>query len=228
VLVDRQDVAADKLNDPAKRSETVVGKSRKGFTARKAVRVQLSGRKEGQPMLGFIFGFNARLGRLHYFLSTIAVAVVMTAVVFAVFVGVGLHAPRGAHLSLDSIRWPVIILSIVFGWVTLTLQSMRVRDIGWDPVCVIPGWMALLIIDKLLATKIPAWSLGHDHHGTVVGSLINLALLVALTFWPSGDYDDSMPSFDKSPPKPDRPMRTGNVAPRIARATNAEFGRRTV
>ena len=29
-------------------------------------------------MLGFLFGFNARLGRLHYFLATIALAVVMT------------------------------------------------------------------------------------------------------------------------------------------------------
>ena len=29
-------------------------------------------------MLGFLFGFNARLGRLHFFLATIAVAVLMT------------------------------------------------------------------------------------------------------------------------------------------------------
>jgi hypothetical protein len=35
-------------------------------------------------MLGFLFGFNARLGRLHYFLSTIGLAVVMTAVCFAI------------------------------------------------------------------------------------------------------------------------------------------------
>jgi len=35
-------------------------------------------------MLGFLFGFNARLTRMHYFLSTIALAVAMTAVCFAI------------------------------------------------------------------------------------------------------------------------------------------------
>ena len=29
-------------------------------------------------MLGFIFGLNARLGRLHYFVASIVLAVVMT------------------------------------------------------------------------------------------------------------------------------------------------------
>jgi hypothetical protein len=32
--------------------------------------------EKGAPMLGFLFGFNARLGRLHFFLALIALAVV--------------------------------------------------------------------------------------------------------------------------------------------------------
>ena len=35
-------------------------------------------------MLGFLFGFNARLGRMHYFLATIALAIVMTAICFVI------------------------------------------------------------------------------------------------------------------------------------------------
>jgi hypothetical protein len=35
-------------------------------------------------MLGFLFGFNARLGRMHFFLALIALAVVMTAICFAI------------------------------------------------------------------------------------------------------------------------------------------------
>ena len=35
-------------------------------------------------MLGFLFGFDARLGRLHYFLATIALAIVMTGICFAI------------------------------------------------------------------------------------------------------------------------------------------------
>jgi uncharacterized membrane protein YhaH (DUF805 family) len=175
------------------------------------------------PMLGFLFGFNARLGRMHYFLGTIALAVAMVAIFFAI----GRFAvQRGMPPSAGVIAWAAIVAIVVFLWITFTLQCMRIRDIGWDPVCVIPAWMALLIVDKLVASKIPAWSLGHGHHQTIVGSLINFALILALMFWPSGDYED--PS--ESQPKPDEPSprpRAASVpAERIARAAGAGFGRR--
>ncbi len=174
-------------------------------------------------MLGFLFGFNARLGRMHYFLGTIALAVAMVAIFFAI----GRYAvQRGMPPSTGVIAWAAIAAIVVFLWITFTLQSMRIRDIGWDPVCVIPAWMALLIVDKLVASKIPAWSLGHGHHQTIIGSLINFALILALMFWPSGDYED--PS--ESQPKPDEPSpgpRAASVpAERIARAAGAGFGRR--
>ena len=44
---------------------------------------------------------------------------------------------------------------VFFGWTTFTLQSMRIRDIGWDPVCVIPAWIAIVIVDKVVAGRIP-------------------------------------------------------------------------
>ena len=121
-----------------------------------------------------------------------------------------------------------LVVGIIFMAITLTLQSMRIRDIGWDPVCVIPAWIAIVIVDKLIAGKIPVWSLGQDHNGTVVGALVNLVLLLALMFWPSGDNEN--PTFGYAPQTPDRPpSRTsaGSVAAdRIARATGANFGRR--
>jgi hypothetical protein len=73
---------------------------------------------------------------------------------------------------------------------------MRVRDIGWDPVCVLPGWFALLVVDKIIATNIPAWALDSQHHGTLVGAVVNFGLMLALTFWPSGDPDG--PAFDQA------------------------------
>ena len=39
-------------------------------------------------MLGFVFGLNARLGRLHFFLATVALAIVMTAICFAIAMAV--------------------------------------------------------------------------------------------------------------------------------------------
>lgn len=181
-------------------------------------------------MLGFLFGFNARLGRLHYFLSTIALAVGMTVVFFAIASYAIHHTPTGGYPSARLMMWPAIVSVVVFLWITFTLQSMRIRDIGWDPVCVIPGWFALLIVDKLVAGKIPTWSLGHEHHGTAVGALINLALILALTFWPSDDYQPPAPTFGEARPKPPEPPRHQGTASapaaRIARATGTGFGRR--
>ena len=62
---------------------------------------------------------------------------------------------------------------------------------------------------------------------TIVGGLVNLVLLLALMFWPSGDYEvrlrrDAWRSRQKAAHK------TGAAsvaAARIARATGAEFGR---
>ena len=178
-------------------------------------------------MLGFLFGFNARLGRLHYFLATIALAIGMTAICFAIASYIFQNTPRGTLQSESLMTWPTFVAMVLFGWMTFTLQCMRIRDIGWDPVCVIPTWVAILIVDKLVAGKIPAWSLGHEHNGTVVGGLINLALVLALTFWPSGDYERPFNDAYRTPDKPaPKPGATSVAAERIARASGTEFGRR--
>ena len=178
-------------------------------------------------MLGFLFGFNARLGRMHYFLATIALAVVMTAICFAIASYVFHSNPGGMTPEMLMMTWPTLAAMAFFAWMTFTLQSMRIRDIGWDPVCVIPAWIALLIVDKVVAARFPAWSLGDDHNGTIVGGLVNLGLVLALTFWPGGDYETP---FNEAYRRPDKPSRrteaTSVAAERLARATGTEFGSR--
>jgi len=182
-------------------------------------------------MLGFLFGFNARLGRLHFFLGTIVLAVVTTAICFALAAILFQQMPRGYRpTEADLMTWPFIAAMVFFGFVTFSLQAMRIRDIGWDPVCVIPAWIAAALVDSMIAGKFPSWSVGHDHHGTVVGALINLLLFGALLFWPSGDYDGSTPGFSAPPRMPDGLSPRASVASasasRIAQATRADFGRR--
>jgi uncharacterized membrane protein YhaH (DUF805 family) len=145
-------------------------------------------------MLGYLFGFNARIGRLHYFLGSVVLAIVTTAIIYAVASSTYHRMAKGMSPSLDQMKWPVIVIAVMFGLATFMLQSMRFRDIGWDPVCVIPGWIALAIVDSVVAAKIPAVSLGHEHHGTIVGALANLGLVLALTFWPSGSQETATPT----------------------------------
>ncbi len=180
-------------------------------------------------MLGFIFGLNARLGRLHYFLITIGVAVVMTGICFAVARQTFQSAANGVPLSIESFKGPAIVIGVLFMVITLTLQSMRIRDIGWDPVCVIPGWVAILIIDMMVAKKFPGWSLGPEQHGTAISAIVNLGLLLALLFWPSAGYESSPPALGE-PRRPDPAPRGGTTsvaAERLARVSGG-FGRRVV
>ena len=179
-------------------------------------------------MLGFLFGFNARLGRLHYFLATIGLGVVMTGLCFVLAPTIYRSMPRGVPLSFAHMGWPVIALTVFFMFGTISLQCMRIRDIGWDPVCVVPAWITILIIDRLVAAKFPALLLGSEHHATAVGGLINLGMMLALLFWPGTDHVATPPDFDL-PRQADPPSRRGGeglAASRIARVSGAEFGRR--
>jgi uncharacterized membrane protein YhaH (DUF805 family) len=180
-------------------------------------------------MLGFIFGLNARIGRLHYFLSVIGLAIAMTGICFLIVLAAYGGHPRGTTPSLGAIMWPAIAVGVLFIVVSLTLQSMRFRDMGWDPVCVIPAWIAVQIIDALIAKKFPGLAFGPHHYSTGISAVVNLALMLALLFWPSADYDSEPPPLGE-PRRPDPAPRggTGSVAAeRLARASGG-FGRRGV
>src|SRR5690349_6443593 len=88
------------------------------------------GPQKGAPMLGFVFGLNARLGRLQFFLASIALAIVMTLICFLIAMATFKHASPSAIRAEDMLRsWPVLGAAGLFGVATFMLQSMRIRDI---------------------------------------------------------------------------------------------------
>ena len=168
-------------------------------------------------MLGFVFGLNARLGRLHFFLATVALAIVMTAICFAIAMAV-LRTTSPDMIRPEELmkNWAIIAAMVFFGLATFTLQSMRIRDIGWDPVCVIPAWLALMVVDHVAAARFPAWAISQEHQGTMVGGLVNLGLMLALTFWPSAESEGSY----GSPGQPSRSAASPSVSgARLARVS---------
>ena len=179
-------------------------------------------------MLGFLFGLNVRLRRLQFFLSMFGLGI-FSAVVLFVLIG---RMPQSSQIRGDIAfalnSGQVIVAIIVFTVISLQLQCMRIRDIGWDPVCVMPGWFVVMIFDKLLATKFPALALTAEHNGTVVGALVNLGLGLALMFWPSGDAENA--SDGEQRPTSDPAWGGRNAPPattnRISRVSNGEFGGR--
>ena len=119
--------------------------------------------------------------------------------------------------------WGAIALGIVFFFVSFTLQSMRFRDMGWDPVCVIPGWIAAMIVDRLIATKFTGVSLGSESNQTIVGALVQFGLMLALLFWPSAksdaqDFDEPRGRIDAPPRRDAAPVKSYETARRLARS----------
>lgn len=170
-------------------------------------------------MLGFLFGFNARIGRLHFLMSTIAVTVMMVAVFFAAITYSVQTTPNGT--APRPTAGPIIAAALLYAWLTVMLQSMRFRDIGWDPVSIMPVWFAVVIIDGLVAARFPALSLGHKG-GTIFGALVNVPLILALLFCPGRQEGSSSPSLDErfrmpDPQPPARPVAESPPAPQASR-----------
>lgn len=178
-------------------------------------------------MLGFFFGFNARLGRLHYFLASLVL--IVSFIVLMVGLAVAISAAVPQQLG-PAVRWLIMVMIGLALWSNTMLQAMRFRDIGWDPVCVLPAWLAIMVLDHVVATRFPEYALTTSQAGTLVGGLINLGLCVALTFFPSGASDSDTSSH--------RPRRSNEASPaygrggpsvsesRLARITSGQESRR--
>jgi uncharacterized membrane protein YhaH (DUF805 family) len=134
-------------------------------------------------MLDLLFGLNARLGRLQYVLAGIALVVAMVGVSIALIAAGSIYIPPGSHLTWQMLSWPAASAVVFFVLATVILQAMRVRDIGWDPVVVMAGWLAIEFVDAIVAEKM----LGPGHYGTMISSIVNLVMTGILLFWPSSD-----------------------------------------
>ncbi len=183
-------------------------------------------------MLEAVFSFRGRINRVRYFLANLALgmAIVTLAVVAIISLGGLAHAARPTAALLP-VGLLLLVAAPVSMWISFSLQARRFRDIGWDPVLMIPGWLGVMFIDALVARGVPALSLGLVHQ-TLFGVLANLAMLCILWFWPGrGDDGPSDAIWSERPaPQPQRRPQTQTPvmpasAPRAA-AGAPRFGQR--
>jgi uncharacterized membrane protein YhaH (DUF805 family) len=168
-------------------------------------------------MLSNILGFGGRIGRLEYFLLCLALGFATVLVVFAMAFGT---MPRGGaggvaphHVPTALILMLVVFVLPVYLWFAFAFQAKRIRDIGWNPLYVILGWIAVIALDRAVAMIVPTVALGSGG-GTLVGGLINLAMCGILLFWPSAPADSAWSEqvYHTAPPTPPAPR----PAPRAA------------
>lgn len=190
-------------------------------------------------MLGFIFGFNARLGRLAYFLYSLAFGIVIGAIVVAGAVVAYRHgmlkpesfSPRSVSpLSLI----PILLIGLLVLWGAICLMSMRIRDIGWNPGYVIPIYLLVIGVDTYISLKMPGLAFHQGKSGTVFGAALQFLFGLTLLFWPSGAYEAAPPDITERlaprrepPPQPAADKRPVRTVPSIrqVRPTKKRFGR---
>jgi len=183
-------------------------------------------------MIGALFSFRGRIGRLQYFLTALGVGFVALLVIGAFFLNLmSAYFGRGAVHggSLVGLGLAMLLLAPLILWIGLAVQAKRVRDIGWDPILVIPALWAFSFVDSLVAQAVPALRVLPAGHQTIVGMAVSLAYTGCLLFWPGEGSGGVLPS-DSDGQDERRPEPTFQPAPQPSAwpvaAARTGFGRR--
>lgn len=136
-------------------------------------------------MLGYLFLFYGRMGRLQYALW--AWLFVPLIFILAIIVG-GLVIAFGFGLHYDDLKTAMFALAgllfAVLAWMELSLQAVRIRDIGWKPGVIVPMVIALNFVDLGVAYAIPALADDRGLH-TIVPSVLGVLYYAVLLFTPT-------------------------------------------
>jgi uncharacterized membrane protein YhaH (DUF805 family) len=144
-------------------------------------------------MLSAVFSFRGRINRLQYFLGSLGLGVaevMLIVVVGLLFVGLrqsmGVLPAAGVCLMLALLALPAA------AWIGFSLQARRFRDIGWEPVFVIPAWIFIMAVDRAFAGGMSTTTFSVEQllNQTILGQLFNLAMVLCLLFWPGRTYTD--------------------------------------
>jgi uncharacterized membrane protein YhaH (DUF805 family) len=195
-------------------------------------------------MLAAIFSFRGRLNRIQYFLGGCGLALALVALAVILFVGAlsgrSSGRPDIASLGLTAL-FCLVVLVPLYAWISFSLQARRFRDIGWEPAFVIPAWIGLDVLDRILVMAAPQFAVSAGAGVSLLGLLLNLGLGLCLLFWPGRpgyDIGSVAAVFDDAPPPPSEPPRSApeprpatgwGAAMSTARPTGptpAGFGRR--
>jgi uncharacterized membrane protein YhaH (DUF805 family) len=161
------------------------------------------------------FSFKGRINRLTYFVRLLSLAFTFGSLV-------GLGAVAGALREAPLLLLLLLAGLVVYVWGSLSLQARRIRDIGWNPVIIIPVWMLASAVDIAIATFQASARVGVPHE-SIVGAIGNGCMSLALLFWPGRPSDDA-PSSSGAAWAPRTTPAASPAAPTLARAA-APVGR---
>jgi uncharacterized membrane protein YhaH (DUF805 family) len=150
-------------------------------------------------MLEKLFWFGGRMGRLAFFgwsFASVAVGVVVSLVLVLLAAPVAMNS---AQMLADPRQMGYVAgigSAVVFFWMSLALQTKRLRDMGWDPfVWIVGAWTVMLldqfVLSSYVAARYPSYVFGSY---TPLGGIVSIVYWLCLLFTPSADgyaADDS-------------------------------------
>src|SRR5579872_269574 len=97
-------------------------------------------------MLASVFSFRGRINRLQYFFGNFAVggALALLAWMLIGFTELAPTARPSATMALDAVF--LVLAAPLALWCAVSLQARRLRDIGWEPLIVMPMWVGALVL----------------------------------------------------------------------------------
>lgn len=135
--------------------------------------------------IGELFGFEGRISRLGYFWRSVAVVIGIVALALGgAAVTLSLVRPLGLGDYEEASRWLTIAVVLLVLWSSFALASRRLRDMGLEPVHILPLFAALWVINTVLLE--PLSRLHPDSFGVIEGSwaMLQAAAAIPLLFWP--------------------------------------------
>jgi uncharacterized membrane protein YhaH (DUF805 family) len=129
-------------------------------------------------MLASVFSFRGRINRLQYLLGNFAVggALALPAWTLIGFTELAPTTRPSPTMALDAVL--LVLAAPLAIWSAVSLQARRLRDIGWEPLIVLPMWVGTLVLAGFAAQA------GFALSQAALASLISLALLACLYGWP--------------------------------------------
>lgn len=193
------------------------------FTGLKGLRCSLLQVVGIQFMLGALFLFYGRTGRLQYFLWS---AIFVPLALFAAWLLLCLTPVFGGGEPSFALSFFAIVglPLVIFLWAEFSLQATRVRDIGWRPGIIIPALIAINLVNVLLDYVVGIKTFD------IVFYAINIIATLVFQFTPS-DAGDMFPPFATPRGAPQGQDASGRRSPAAPAAVNRQsspqsFGQR--
>jgi uncharacterized membrane protein YhaH (DUF805 family) len=142
-------------------------------------------------MLGAIFSFRGRINRLQYFLASLGLSFGLGILLVGVMLAfIGSRGLVGLQQAVMPISVCFLFILPVFCWVHYSLVARRFRDMGWNPLYAILGWIGAGVVVALATRGIPSLALV----GAALNLLIGFSETACLWLWPGDGGGDSTPA----------------------------------